>query len=178
MNFKDWSAVLGTWVSISAAVFGGYLALQSYQADVKVRKADVDKRADARVVQTFELFEQFQSGEMMRIRNRMTESTNAGALAMLRGQQDFFAYVDFFDAVQICVDRQLCDAELTRQLFSPYAKGPFLSPMKAMIAETREAECDSAFGLDRPFGYGIETLATGTPPSAECARAASPAAKR
>lgn len=168
MNFKDWSGVLGTWVSISAALLGGYLALQSYQADVKAKQEDVAKRADARVVQTFDLLQQFQGAEMMRIRNRMTESTNAGTLSQLRGQQDFFAYVDFFDAVQICVDRNLCDADLAQQLFSPYAKGPF-PVTRPLIQEVRQAECENAFELARPFGYGLETLATGKPPSAECA---------
>lgn len=164
MNFKDWSAVLGTWVSISAAVMGGYLALQSYQADVKTRAEDVAKRADARVVQTFALAEQFQSGDFLRVRSKLIATFNTpgpiptaervkrlGAMA----DQDLWAFVDFFDTVQICVDQGLCDAALAWRLFNPYA-GFWFGALRPAIDPVREFERSK--GADYTAGYGLEML--------------------
>lgn len=168
MSFKDWSAVLGTWVSISAALLGGYLALQSYQEDVKTRAEEVAKRTDARVVQTFALLETFQGSEMMRIRNRMAQSYENNTVSALNGQQDFFAFVDFFDAIQVCIDRNLCEPDLAAQLFSPYAKGQF-PPLRGLVQGVREAECQENTAATQPFGYGLEALATGMAPTGACA---------
>jgi hypothetical protein len=167
MNFKDWSAVLGTWVSIAGALLGGFLALQAYQQDVEVRKAEVAKQADARVVQTFALFEQFQGSEMMRIRNRLTPLIQASDTNAVQGQQDLFSFVDFFDAVQICIDRDLCDEALADRLFGPYARGT-LPAVRHLLYETRSLECASGTGSKEPYGFGLEVLATGTPPSSDC----------
>lgn len=165
MNFKDWSAVLGTWVSISAAVVGGYLALESYRADVEARQQDVAKRADARVVQTFALAEQFQAGEFLRVRSKLIATFNTpgplepaervkrmGAMA----DQDLWAFVDFFDTVQICVDNGLCDADLAWRLFNPYA-GFWYGALRPAIDPVREFE--RSRGADYTAGYGLEMLA-------------------
>ncbi|MDZ4776346.1 MAG: hypothetical protein SGJ23_06130 [Alphaproteobacteria bacterium] len=169
MNFKDWSAVLGTWVSIAGALLGGYMALQAYQKDIEVRKEEVDKRADARVVQTFALYEQFQSAEMMRARNRLSAAVVSGNINYLQGQHDLFAYVDFFDAVQVCLEREICDRPLTNQLLGTYAKNSF-TYVSRLAAETRGAECESGIAGDHPYAYGLEALATGTPPSGDCSK--------
>jgi len=157
MNFKDWSAVIGTWVSICGAVIGGVLALEAYNRDIEVRREEVAKRSDARVVQTFELLKQFQSAEMMRIRNKVTNSSPLYVSRQMRGDQDTFAFVDFFDAVQVCVERSLCDAGLTRQLFVPYARGYLVDELRGFIAEVRSVEASNSVG-ERPFGYGMEQL--------------------
>lgn len=168
MNFKDWSAVLGTWVSIAGALLGGFMALQAYQKDIEVRKSEVAKQADARVVQTFALFEQFQGSEMMRIRNRLTPLIQSKDVSSVQGQQDLFSFVDFFDAVQICVDRDLCDKALADRLFGPYARGS-LPAIKGLIYETRSLECVAGTaGSQQPYGFGLEVLAKGVPPSADC----------
>ena len=56
MNLASWSGVLGTWVSIAAAAGGGYMGLQTYNEEVS-------KMEDARVVQTFALYDMFSSEE-------------------------------------------------------------------------------------------------------------------
>jgi hypothetical protein len=164
MNFKDWSGVLGTWVSISAALLGGYLALQSYQADIKVREKEADKIADARVVQTFDLAKQFSSGDLLRVRSKLIgsafsqdPSVSNARIRQLGEQmdQDLWAFVDFFDTVQVCVDRDLCDAELAWRLFNPYA-GSWYGALLPAIEPVRKYE--QTQGADYRAGYGLEAL--------------------
>ena len=95
MNLAAWSGVLGTWVSIAAAGVGGYTALQTYNEEVA-------KMEDARVVQTFALFEMFNSSERLQSRQRVMEAANNDA--PLEGH-DLWVTLDFFDALQICVEQ-------------------------------------------------------------------------
>jgi hypothetical protein len=155
MTFKDWSAVAGTWVSIAAALLGGYFALNTYRTDVA-------KRADARVLQTFELFQHFGASDMLRIR---TDILNRGQAA----DQDILAYIDFFDTVYVCVERDICDRALTEQLFAPYTRAS-IPGLAHWIVDTRAKERD----LDlRPMGFGLEQL-SGTEVAGILPREASP----
>lgn len=169
MDFKDWSGILGTWVSISAAIVGGSVGLGQYQRDLELRNEELSRRADARVLQTFSLFEQWQSADMLRIRNKVSVAGLDGIEQMvMAGDQEVFAYIDFFDAVQICLERDLCDKDLTAQLLAPYAQGAY-SMLSDQINSIRQAECGGGIQLARPAGYGLEALATGAPPALNCA---------
>ena len=67
-----------------------------------------------------------------------------------------FAFVEFFDLVQTCVDARLCDDELAYEAFGPYANWHWPA-MQRMIQQTRNAE--RAMGLKKPYGHGLQTLA-------------------
>ena len=156
MDFKGWSSVLGTWVSIAGVAVGGFLALDAYNNNIEVRREEVAKQADGRTVQTFAFAEQFNSGEMLRIRSKLVESGPDIATLGRSMDQDFWAFVDFFDIVQICVDRNLCDAGLAWQLFNPYAV-MFHDPMLSSIEAVRRGE--EARQASYRAGYGLERLA-------------------
>jgi len=111
MNLAAWSSVLGTWVSIAAAGAGGYAALQTYNEEVA-------KLQDARVVQTFEFFDMSISGERLQSRQRVLDAANNGT--PVEGH-DLWTTLDFYDALQICLERDLCDQDLAVRLFQPYA---------------------------------------------------------
>lgn len=142
MNLAAWSGVLGTWVSIAAAGVGGYTALQTYNEEVA-------KMEDARVVQTFALFEMFNSSERLQSRQRVMEAANNDA--PLEGH-DLWVTLDFFDALQICVERNLCDQDLAVRLFQPYA-APIWSGLGDQIVAGRTPS-------DPNMGEGVQWLAS------------------
>ena len=85
-------------------------------------------------------------------------SAGAGAAAIepdttQLSQPDLYVYVDFFDAVQVCVQRALCNADLVDRLLKPYADFELL---KDRIVQVREAEKDQQ--LKHVFGEGIEWI--------------------
>ncbi len=148
MGLAAWSGVLGTWVGIGAAIFGGYQALKTYDEEVA-------KMEDARVVQTFQLFEMFNSGERIAARQRVMDAANNGA--PLTGQ-DLWTTLDFYDALQICVERDLCDQDLAVRLFQPYA-APIWSGLSAQIIAGRTP-------TDPNMGGGLQWIASLPAPAA------------
>jgi len=142
MNLAAWSGVLGTWVSIAAAGVGGYTALQTYNEEVA-------KMEDARVVQTFALLEMFNSSERLQSRQRVMEAANSDA--PLEGH-DLWVTLDFFDALQICVERNLCDQDLAVRLFQPYA-APIWSGLGDQITVGRTPS-------DPNMGEGVQWLSS------------------
>lgn len=142
MNLAAWSGVFGTWVSIAAAGVGGYTALQTYNEEVA-------KMEDARVVQTFALLEMFNSSERLQSRQLVMEAANSDA--PLAGH-DLWVTLDFFDALQICVERNLCDQDLAVRLFQPYAS-PIWSGLGDRITAGRTPS-------DPNMGGGVQWLAS------------------
>ncbi|MCX7359497.1 MAG: hypothetical protein NT015_15320 [Alphaproteobacteria bacterium] len=148
MNLAAWSGVLGTWISIAAAGVGGYTALQTYNEEVA-------KMEDARVVQTFALFEMFNTSERLQSRQRVMDAANNAT--PFEGH-DLWVTLDFFDALQICVDRNLCDQDLAVRLFQPYA-APIWNGLGDEIIAGRTAS-------DPNMGSGVQWLAGLPAPSA------------
>lgn len=111
LGLAGWSGILGTWVSIFGGLGGGYAALTTYGEEVA-------KMEDARVVQTFALFEMFNSAERLQARQRIMDAANNSTA--YEGH-DLWITLDFYDALQICVERNLCDRDLAVRLFQPYA---------------------------------------------------------
>ncbi|UPT63166.1 MAG: hypothetical protein M0D54_00900 [Hyphomonadaceae bacterium JAD_PAG50586_4] len=142
MNLAAWSSVLGTWVSIAAAGAGGYAALQTYNEEVA-------KLQDARVVQTFALFEMSNSTERLQARQRVMDAANTDAPL---DPHDLWITLDFYDAVQICVDRALCDQDLAVRLFQPYA-APIWGGLSDQIVGGRTAS-------DPNMGAGLQWMAS------------------
>ncbi|MBL8542370.1 MAG: hypothetical protein JNJ63_01040 [Hyphomonadaceae bacterium] len=142
MGLAQWSGVLGTWVGIGAAVFGGYQALKTYDEEVA-------KMEDARVVQTFQLFEMFNSSERLAARQRVMDAANNGT--PFEGH-DLWVTLDFYDALQICVERSLCDQDLAVRLFQPYA-APIWGGLSEEIIAGRTPS-------DPNMGAGVQWMAT------------------
>lgn len=141
MNMAAWSGVLGTWVSIAAAAGGGYMGLQTYNEEVA-------KMEDARVVQTFALYDMFSSEERLLGRQRILDAANGGTEFV---GHDLWLTLDFFDAVEVCVKRRLCDQDLAVRLFQPYAV-PIWNGLSAQIVGGRTES-------DPNMGSGLEWMA-------------------
>ncbi len=139
--FAVWSSTIATWVSIFGAAGGGYVALQTYDEEVA-------KMEDARVVQTFALYDMFNSAERLTARQRLFEHIQSDAEL---AASDLYIMLDFFDALQICISRDLCDQDLAVRLFQSYAV-PFWDGLDSVIVNSRT---DS----DPYFGSGLEWLA-------------------
>jgi hypothetical protein len=173
-----WSAIFATWTAVAGAGWGGVQWLAKYDEEIK-------RSEDSHVVQTFALYDSFNRGDMLRIRERMfnlpvsafevrpeatltsepgaeTEGASAAEPAPAAEPEaeqfasaDLFVYVDFFDAVQVCVERALCNADLVDRLLKPYAEYDLL---KERINVVREGEKDN--NRRHVFGEGIEWIAT------------------
>lgn len=147
MTFAGWSAVLATWIGIAGAVAGGYRALETYEKEVA-------KMEDARVVQTFALFDMFNNSERLHARQRIFDHIhNEGTAAQGEelSRNDIYVFVDFFDALQICVERDLCDRDLSKRLFQSYAV-PVWDELGEAIVASRDEN-------DPEFGGGLEWMA-------------------
>ena len=147
LNFMAVSTVLGTWVAIGGAAFGGMQALNTYQQEVA-------KMEDARVVQTFQLFEMFNSPSRLTARAHLFEHTKHQAEL---DPNDLYVILDFYDALQVCVERNLCDRDLANRLFHSYAT-PFWDSMGQEIVSGRTES-------DPNFGAGLQWLASLPPPA-------------
>ncbi len=141
MNLASWSSVIGTWVGIGAAAFGGYTALQTYEEEVA-------KMEDARVVQTFGFLEMFNTSQRLQSRQLVMSAANGGEPV---AGHDLWVTLDFFDALQICVERNLCDQDLAVRLFQPYA-APIWAGLGEQIVGARTES-------DPNMGGGVEWLA-------------------
>jgi len=171
-SFAGWSAIIATWVGIVGAGWGGFQALAKYDAEIK-------HTADASVVQTFVLYDMFNRSDMLAVRQRVSDALSltpdlsddeagaspaepaaaaqpAEAVSKPESQvspNDLVVYVDFFDAVQVCVERKLCDADLVDRLLKPYA---VYNELKTDIDKVRADEKE--LDLRHQFGSGIEWL--------------------
>ncbi|MBY0568811.1 MAG: hypothetical protein K2P70_15955 [Hyphomonadaceae bacterium] len=142
MGVSGWSGVLGTWVSIVGVFGGGVAALNTYGEEVA-------KMEDARVVQTFALFEMFSSAERLQARQRILDAANSRT--EYEGH-DLWITLDFYDALQVCVERNLCDQDLAVRLFQPYAV-PIWNGLSSDIVSGRTPS-------DPNMGAGIEWMAS------------------
>jgi hypothetical protein len=170
MQFKDVSAVLGTWVSIAAAVIGGYLAIDSYKADVAARVAAEHKRVDEKVQAAFQMIEEFHRPDFISMRSRLVESAGQGAPCRdftppsAISPQEVYTLVEYFDRAHICIDAGLCDKAVTEQLLSPYADWwwPWL---ERQVNDTRTQE-GTAVGAG--YGMGLKAFATSPHRAPQC----------
>lgn len=170
MQFKDISAIFGTWVGILSAIVGGYLAIGAYQADVAARAAADHKRVDERVQAAFRMVEEFHRPEFISIRSRLVESANQGAHCRMFSPpsaispQEVFTLVEYFDRARICIDAGLCDKAATEQLLSPYANSwwPWL---QYQVHAIRQEE-GTADGVG--YGMGLKAFATAPVDQASC----------
>jgi hypothetical protein len=172
-----WSTIFATWTAVAGASWGGVQWLAKYDEEIK-------RSEDSHVVQTFSLYDSFNRGEMLRIREKMFRlpdsafevqpepdlaATPDAAIELASAEEpplasepeaeqftssDLFVYVDFFDAVQVCVERALCNADLVDRLLKPYAEYDLL---KAIIDDVRKGEAGN--NRRHVFGEGIQWIA-------------------
>lgn len=152
-GIAGWSAILATWVGIIGALGGGFMGLAKYGEEVA-------KMEDGKVVQTFALFEMFNSSERLASRQRIFEYMQKGGEL---NNNDLYVFVDFYDALQVCVDRSLCDKDLSVRLFQSYAV-PVWNEFDEQIIGARTES-------DPHFGGGLQWMA-GLPMPARAPEAA------
>ena len=181
-GLSGWSAILATWVGVIGAGWGGVQALSKYDEEIKhtadasivqtfvlydmFNRADmlaVRQRVNDALALTPDLSESVPSPEeAVSLPDGSDVPTQPAQPAEAASQpeshvspNDLVVYVDFFDAVHVCVERKLCDADLVDRLLKPYA---LYSPLKPDIDKVRADEKD--LKLRHEFGSGIEWLDT------------------
>jgi len=168
-GLAGWSAIIATWVGIMGAFGGGFMGLAKYGEEV-------DKMEDGKVVQTFALFEMFNSSERLASRQRIFDFMQKGGEM---NNNDLYVFVDFYDALQVCVDRDLCDKDLSVRLFQSYAV-PVWSEFDTQIVGGR-TQSDPQFGGGLQWMAGLPAPAPSpsavTPEPETAAEAAAPAAE-
>jgi hypothetical protein len=110
---------------------------------------------------------QFQNPQMLPLRDKILEfiSCQADCAAKTPSRSQFFAFVEFFDAVKYCADKALCDAQIIADVFGPYATWHWQC-LSRDIQAVRNGE--AILELARPFGHGLETLAVRDVGNAHC----------
>jgi hypothetical protein len=153
-GLAGWSTIIATWVGILGAFGGGFMGLAKYGEEV-------DKMEDGRVVQTFALFEMFNSAERLASRQRIFDYMQKDEVLEMNNN-DLYVFLDFYDALQVCVDRNLCDRDLSVRLFQSYAV-PVWNHFDDVIVGGRTKS-------DPNFGGGLQWMA-GLPAPAPLASA-------
>lgn len=157
------SSRLATWVGIGSACIGGFLGLDTYQADV-------DKKVDQSVAQSFGLVLQYNAPELVEPRRRTLSYVDAKRYCDARyidrelTDADFIAVLDFFDLVYACAESGLCDRPTADRFFGPYANYQWPILVET-VAEMRSQE--QSIRADSNFGEGMKSFAsepTSAPP--------------
>lgn len=161
MGFAGWSTVIATWVGIVGAGAGGWTALEQQQAqadkeyqqavkEYELQEAQFNAEIKATYLETFKMFEIFSRSDQLAAREKIYDYMADPSSVELK-LTDVFVYFDFFDALQICVESEICDMAVSIELFKPYAVEVWNS-MHPEVLGYRE--------LGNPkFGLGVEWLA-------------------
>jgi hypothetical protein len=160
MGIKDFSNIAVTWLGLTAAIIGGYAAYRQYEDSV-------GKQLDDRSKTAIEFVTQFQSPHMLALRDKLYNFIFCGEDCAQRrpSQSEMFAFVEFFDAIKYCADRDLCDASIIKDVFGPYATWHWPC-LAAEINAVRRGEAQ--LDLARPYGHGMETLSLKDVGSGHC----------
>lgn len=175
LEFKDISDLIAKWISILAAILGGFIWLNTY----------VDSKRDeisGRQQESIKFFREYNSPESLKLRQEffdlklVTRSEVDQKISSLRGDTnaalaqaehlirstamkiiidqkrgfDMRRLIEMFDQVEACVDLNVCDREVIYRFFN------------ADAYEIRYILMDfiDQIKLTRPgFGKGIDTLA-------------------
>lgn len=147
-----WS-ILATIAQIAAALVGAFAVYYATAQGERQEKQDAN-------IQTLTLFATFNSESMLDIRNRIDSEEwcarwqphlherTRGPNRLTREQLTWF--IDFFDAVDTCGARGVCNTELNNQLFRSYAYTNY-EPIAEAIVRGRERNAS--------FGQGLANLA-------------------
>lgn len=160
MTPRDASSIAATWLGLAAALIGGYATFFQF-------RESVNKQVDDRSTAAINFVIQFQTQHMLPIREKVYNHIfcTSDCAAKQPSATEIFAFVEFFDSVQYCADKGICDAHVIRDVFSPYATWhwPCLS---RTVQAVRTGE--SKLKLARPYGYGLEKLVAADVGTAHC----------
>lgn len=147
---REISTIAATWVGIISALYGGHAAYNQYSKSVA-------KQLDDRATMAINFVTQFQSAHMMALREKIYGVIFCGNACETKtvSNSEFFAFVEFFDAVNYCAERNLCDREIIKDVFGSYATWHWPCLARDIKAVRRGEE---QFGLSRAYGHGLETL--------------------
>lgn len=150
MSARDVSSIAATWLGLIAAIIGGYATLLQYSDSV-------NKQVDDRSTTAINFVMQFQNLQMRPIREKVHSYIfcKDDCAAKQPTATELFAFVEFFDAVKYCADRNLCDDLVIKDVFGPYATWHW--PCLARAVETVRVG-ERQLKLVRPYGYGLEKL--------------------
>lgn len=169
MNPKvhELTQVIVPWASLIFGVIAGVVALQAYQTEVR-------KNVDERVVRAFEMQERFDSLEFRNLRTQVSKAGQLGLFCSATNEprfeisdQDLYAFVGFFDAVEMCVEEQICNRGTAMRLFEPFANG-YYPGLKKHIAAVRAAEKIDNFPSSAQYAHGLQILARHPVPEPVC----------
>lgn len=151
MRIRDISSIAVTWLGLTAAVIGGYATYRQYEDSVA-------KQLDDRSKTAIEFIAQFQSAHMLVLRDKLYNFIFCRDDCAERRptQSEMFAFVEYFDAVKYCADRNLCDEQIVKDVFGPYATWHWPC-LAGEVGAVRRGE--APLDLVRPYGHGLETLA-------------------
>jgi hypothetical protein len=109
--------------------------------------------------------ERFDTPEFRKLRSEVDEAGRLGLscspdnLSKFQiSDQDLYAFVGFFDVVQICIEEGLCDEQASLRLFEPFANG-YYSGLRPFINSVRVAEKAQDFPKSAEFARGLQMLA-------------------
>jgi hypothetical protein len=155
MTIRDVSAIIATWVAILGGIVGGVVAIGEYQKqgrEAQKERLEAQRENQLRIddskLQTFEMYRDFRSSDMLNRRAKFDEMGSDDP------RLDF--WINYFDIVWACVDSHLCDEELVSQLFWPYAIAS-LDEVQCRIVDVRNIE--RSYNLPKPQGYGLLRVA-------------------
>ena len=163
LGFAGVSTIIATWVGVIGAGVGGWTAIDQQQKaitadqaqaakDYALQERQFNQDVKATYIETFKMFEIFNRSDQLAAREKIyndgTEGVSPDALKL----NDVFVYLDFFDALQICVLSETCDEYVASELFKPYAVDAW-NKLSAEVTAYREAEGKPKFGL------GVEWMA-------------------
>ena len=160
MEGKHISGMLVSWLGLIAAIVGGYATFHQYRESVA-------KQVDDRSTAAINFVMQFQNMQMLPLREKIYDYIfcRSDCAAKTPSNSQVFAFVEFFDGIQYCADRNLCDATIIRDIFTPYATWhwPCLRPTIQAVRNT-----EAPLQLGRPYGYGLEKLSARDVGEAHC----------
>lgn len=167
MSVRDISSILATWIGLLAAIAGGYTTINGYLAQSA-------KQIDERKLQTFRMVEKYNADDMVRIRVKILPLVRADTFCLASQRaaaklddNEVFAFVEFFDMLGLCLQSRLCDEDIAYMFFGPYANWHW-PRMRSFIDAVRRGE--ASFGLARPYGFGLESMARKPVATSTCAR--------
>ncbi len=151
MRSNEFSNIAATWIGLAVATAGGYATFHQY-------RDSVSKQVDDRATAALNFVMHFQSQHMLPLRDKVYNAIFCGddCASKRVTNSELFAFIEFFDVVNLCVDKGQCDAEIVRDVFGSYATWhwPCLS---SFVEATRRSEAE--FKLAKPFGHGLQSLA-------------------
>ena len=162
-NFKAWSDVIATWVTIIGVFIGGVFALIQHY----------DKASSERVKTTLDYVQRFNKDPLQKARIRLEEFWNEQAesvfgktansekelaefiVTTIRNNKlgkDMALLIEFFENLHACICGKLCDEDTAKRFFGKYSFD-FYGLFFPYLEEQRQRLKDESFAI------GVESLA-------------------